>query len=104
MSHPISNTDENSLEIQEKYLEFKSINYVGLIPHLINSIQEQQAQIEDLKETNRQLMATNESLQQSLLLIETALGMGDRNTEPMVLTDVKSIQTQDSPIYSKPKP
>ena len=29
--------------------EYKSVNYTGLIPYLISAIQEQQAQIEDLK-------------------------------------------------------
>ena len=46
----------------DKQIDFKSINYIGLIPHLIKSIQEQQKQINRLKAVNEKLTASYDVL------------------------------------------
>jgi hypothetical protein len=45
---------------------YKTVNYIGLIPVLIESIKEQQKQIDELKKTNAALQQDNQSIQNKL--------------------------------------
>jgi hypothetical protein len=58
----IKETQFNSLEKKDgetqadgTTISYKGVNYIGMIPVLINAIQEQQAQIEDLKKQIEEL-------------------------------------------------
>lgn len=58
---------ENNLE------EMKALNYMGLIPVLINSVQEQQNEIEDLKARNAELETKNTELEKRLAVLEMTI-------------------------------
>ncbi|MBC8883156.1 tail fiber domain-containing protein [Flavobacterium piscinae] len=55
--HPESDDElvKKGLEIPHDNIEYKAVNYTGLVPHLVKAIQEQQTEIEKLKEDNKAL-------------------------------------------------
>ncbi|MBD3724780.1 MAG: tail fiber domain-containing protein [Flavobacteriaceae bacterium] len=46
---------KKELEVPHEKIEFKAVNYTGLVPHLVKAIQEQQTEIEKLKQENKEL-------------------------------------------------
>ncbi len=63
---PITTPDENANGIEEKFIDFKAINYVGLIPHLVKVAQEQQTKIETLETEKADFQTQIDGLQKEL--------------------------------------
>ena len=84
------------LRPEEKY---EGINYIGLIPVLIGSIQEQQKTIDDIKAENKEIKAENEDLKSRLNKIEQALSLssGQIVAYPVTLTDARLEQNAPNP-------
>lgn len=60
--HSTLSPDEIMTGSTEQHIDFMSVNYIGLIPHLIKSIQEQQIQIDHLQAVNDRLTTSYEML------------------------------------------
>jgi hypothetical protein len=71
IQHPASRPEsvEAGLEKYHDAVDFKGINYQGLIPHIIRAIQEQQVMIEE----NQKIKAENSYLKSEIELLKSRL-------------------------------
>ncbi|MBX3244656.1 MAG: tail fiber domain-containing protein [Acidobacteria bacterium] len=69
MPELVSNVKSPEKDVEET----KALNYTGLIPVLINAVQEQQTEIETLKAENKKAKAENAELTKRLAALEKAL-------------------------------
>jgi hypothetical protein len=66
VAQPLNHPEELPEGTKEEFLEFTGVNYVGLIPHLTQAIQEQQEQIKQLHAVNNELLERLERLEACL--------------------------------------
>lgn len=85
------NKDKVLVTPSEKY---ESVNYIGLIPVLIASVQEQQSTIADLNIANEKLKADNEDLKVRLTKLEQAMHL---NNDAIALSSSSASISQNSP-------
>jgi len=102
---PLDSTDQIKAS---PAVEFKTVNYIGLIPLLTKAIQEQQNEIETLQITNIELQTTNDELQTKVNNLENRLTQIEAllqnstvdyrpSTYTTILTDAKLEQNQPNP-------
>lgn len=67
IAQEVENILPDLVKTDEKW--FKSVNYIGVIPILVKSLQEQQDMIEELKKENQEIKETNNKILEELKLI-----------------------------------
>lgn len=65
--HPEQYDPENKTKVISPEVDFEALNYVGLVPVVIASVQEQQQQIAGLKQQNEELKKQLEDLKQMII-------------------------------------
>lgn len=85
---------EDKTEILSPETKYESVNYLGLIPVLIASIQEQQKTMAALKAENDEFKAVNEELKTRLNKLELNLG---KTVNSVTLTSAKLTQNNPNP-------
>ncbi len=66
---------------QAQFKKMKGLNYIGFVPVIISSVQEQQEEIAELKAKNAELESKNAELEERLAAIEMALENLSKETE-----------------------
>lgn len=85
---------EDKTEILSPETKYESVNYLGLIPVLVASIQEQQKTMAALKAENEEFKAVNEELKTRLTKMELNLG---KTVNSVTLSSAKLTQNSPNP-------
>ena len=86
--------DRKLLAKEEKY---ESVNYIGFIPILIASVQEQQKTIDAVKAENEAMKAENKELKSRLDKIEQTLALNAQTSSSFILSDARLEQNAPNP-------
>jgi hypothetical protein len=86
--------DRKLLSKEEKY---ESVNYIGFIPILIASVQEQQKTIDAVKAENEAMKAENKELKSRLDKIEQTLALNAQTSSSFILSDARLEQNAPNP-------